>query len=123
MKQLIVMSAFVLFFGFATSAQDVTEFGSPDELKGVTRIYISLVYHGSVELKDRDRIVKEIEKGKKKNKITNLAIVTKPEDAEVILVYSENVESQASGAVTNKIGSHRLQPLTEERNGLAKALS
>lgn len=123
MKQLIVMSAFVLFFGFATFAQDVTEFGSPDELKGVTRIYISLVYHGSVELKDRDRIIKEIEKGKKKNKITNLAIVTKPEDAEVILVYSENVESQASGAVTNKIGSHRLQPLTEERNGLAKALS
>ncbi len=58
--------------------QNITEYGKPDELRGVTKIYISLVYAGSVELKDRDRIIKEIERGKKKHKISNLEVVTVP---------------------------------------------
>lgn len=86
-------------------AQKITEYGKPDELKGVTKIFVSLVYGGSVELKDRDRIIKEIEQGKKKYKISNLEIVDRAEDAEVILIYSEEVEGEVYGATTTQSGN------------------
>jgi len=116
------MFIFVALFSLTVFAQNVTEFGSPSELKGVTKIFISLVYQGSVELKDRDRIIKEIEKGKMKNKITNLEIVSRPENAEVILIYSEEIESQISGAVTNKIGNTPVTTVNRRKEWIGKGI-
>jgi hypothetical protein len=73
-------------------AQEIKEYGKPEELKGVTKIYVSLVFAGSVELKDRDRIIKEIEKAKKKHKFSNLQVVDRQDDAEVLVIYSEVVD-------------------------------
>jgi hypothetical protein len=88
----------------AVQGQNITEFGAPTELKGVTKIHVTLIYGGSVELKDRERIIKEIESGKKKHKIENLEIVERPEDAEVILIYSEVIEGYGAGATTTRSG-------------------
>jgi hypothetical protein len=97
--------AFALLAAVPVSAQKITEYGKPDELRGVSKVFISLVYGGSVELKDRDRIIKEIEKGKKKHKISTLEVVDRMEDAEVILIYSEAVEGEITGATTTRTAS------------------
>lgn len=106
LKRLILAIICVVIFAPTIAlAQKITEYGKPDELKGVTKIFVSLVYGGSVELKDRDRIIKEIEQGKKKYKIPNLEVVDRAEDAEVILIYSEEVEGEVYGATTTNSGN------------------
>ncbi len=105
MKKMLFALALALLFSSNALAQKITEYGKPEELKGVTKIFVSLVYGGSVELKDRERIVNEIEKSKKKHKILNLEVVERLEDAEVILIYSEAVEGEITGATTTKRGN------------------
>jgi hypothetical protein len=92
MKKGVLASACVLLVSLGAFAQNITEYGQPTELKGVTKIFISLVFGGSVELKDRDRIIKEIDNAKRKHKISNLEIVDRQEEAEVLLIYSEVVD-------------------------------
>jgi hypothetical protein len=79
----------------ASLAQGITEYGKPDELKGVTKIFI---FTGA-EMKDRERIIKELEKSKKK--APDLVIVDRPADAEVVLVYSVTNEEWVSSIRTN----------------------
>lgn len=92
MKKVLLAAACVILISSEVFAQNITEYGQPSELKGVTKIFISLVFAGSVELKDRNRIIKEIENAKKKHKISNLEIVDRQEEAEVLLIYSEAVD-------------------------------
>lgn len=47
MKKLIMLIACVLLGLLQAFAQNITEYGKPDELKGVTKVYISLVFAGS----------------------------------------------------------------------------
>ena len=105
MKRIVFALAFVLLLSVTAFTQKITEYGKPGELRGVTKIFISLIYMGSVELKDRDRIIKEIGKGKKKYGISNLEVVDRLEDAEVILIYSEIVEGEITGATTTHAGN------------------
>ena len=50
-KKLLLMIAFLILLSLAAFAQNITEYGQPAELRGVTKIYISLVFAGPVELK------------------------------------------------------------------------
>jgi hypothetical protein len=70
-------------------AQNV-EYGSPAELKGVTRIYVDT----GAELKARNDIVSHIQK-----ELPSVVVTDSAEDAEVVLVFG-------SSASTRYIGSH-----------------
>ncbi len=113
-KLILIMVSFLLLAPQALG-QNITEYGRPDELKGVTKIFVSLVFSGSVELKDQDRIIKEIKKAKKKEKLLGLMIVDRQEEVEILLIYSEVVDEDETewkgrGLVVKPLsnGTHRL---------------
>jgi len=85
----------------ASLAQGITEYGKPGELKGVTKIF---VFTGA-EMKDRERIIKELEKSK--TKAPNLLIVDRAADAEVELLYSVTNEEWVSSVRTHPNASSR----------------
>jgi hypothetical protein len=101
MKQIARSLICLLLIWTASSAQGITEYGKPEELKGVIKIF---VFTGA-EMKDRERIIKEIEKNKRKT--PNLIVVDRAADAEVVLLYSVTNEEWVSSIKTNRdsIGS------------------
>jgi len=68
-------TACVILISSEVFAQNITEYGHPSELKGVTKIFISLVFAGSVELKDRNRIIKEIENAERSTRSQMLKLL------------------------------------------------
>jgi hypothetical protein len=86
----------LLFLSTGSFAQGITEYVKAEELKGVTKIFI---FTGA-EMKDRERIIKELEKSKKK--APNLMIVDRAVDAEVVLLYSVRNEEWVSSIRTNR---------------------
>jgi hypothetical protein len=62
----------------AARAQDDFEYGAPAELKGLKKIYVDT----RADLKSRERIIKEITDSK-----TDLTIVERADDAEIILLF------------------------------------
>jgi len=83
-----IVAAFVLSCSVTALGQSATrprtvtgppiEYGSPSELKGVTRIYVDT----GASIREQQEIVKSLRKS-----IPSLDIVRNPDDAEVILVY------------------------------------
>jgi hypothetical protein len=65
--------------------EPVVEHGSPDELKGVMKVFVDT----NMEMRHRAEIVKEIQK-----KLPALEIVPKPEDADIHLKFSFQSETQ-----------------------------
>jgi hypothetical protein len=60
-------------------AQNPTiEYGHPMELQGVKKVFVDT----GMDLESRDRIIKEIQKG-----ALNLAVVSRPEDADIHLQF------------------------------------
>jgi hypothetical protein len=83
MKNLVVVVS-ILAFGWASQTADLLqeaegERGSPDELKGVMKVWVD----PSMEKRHRGEIVKEIQK-----KLPDLEIVPRPEDSDIHLKYS-----------------------------------
>jgi len=68
------------------------EYGSLEELRGVTKIY---VYTG-LELEVRNNIVKTIQ-----SKLKHIAVTDRPEDAEVLLVFAADVNTFYAGSWSN----------------------
>ena len=96
MKLIALTFATVLFLSTTVLAQNISEYGKPDELKGVTKIFI---FTGS-DTYSRERIIKEIEHRKKKGSMLDLTIVDRAEDADVLVTFSERGESYFRGVTT-----------------------
>lgn len=91
----LITVCFVLMGVSPIFAQQPTvqfEYGSPNELKSVSKIY---VYTGS-DLKARKNIIKIIQK-----KLTNIIITDRPEDAEVHLIFAADAYTFYAGTWTN----------------------
>ncbi len=78
MKLIAFAFAAVLFLSTAAFTQDISEYGKPDELKGVTKIFI---FTGS-DTYSREQIIKEIEHRQKKGSMVDLKIVDRGEDVQ-----------------------------------------
>lgn len=69
------------------------EYGSPAELRGITKIYI----YTHTDLESRNRIIKEIRK-----KLPDLIIVERGEDAEVTLTFASATGTRLAGVHSNR---------------------
>jgi hypothetical protein len=87
MKSPTISLVLVLAVGSAMLGADI-DYGKPDEMHGLTRVYVDT----GVDLRAHDNIVKRISKG-----LPKLELVEKPEDAEMILVFGQRSEQYASG--------------------------
>jgi hypothetical protein len=97
MKLITVSFATVLLLTTLASAQEgISEYGKPDELKGVTKIF---VFTGS-DTYSREQILKEVAQRQKKGNLQGLTIVDRAEDADVVLSFSEKGESYYRGSTT-----------------------
>jgi hypothetical protein len=71
-----------------TLAQRPTiEYGSPSDLKGVKKIFVDT----GTEMEVRENILKEL--GKSKKKTPDLEVVSRPEDAEIILAFGASAST------------------------------
>src|SRR5438128_1520567 len=96
MKLIALAFSTVLLLSTAPFAQNISEYGKPDELKGVTKIFI---FTGS-DTYSREQIIKEIDHRQKKGSMLDLKIVDRAEDADVLLTFSERGESYFRGVTT-----------------------
>jgi hypothetical protein len=96
MKLTAITFATVLALSTAAFAQNISEYGKADELKGVTKIFI---FTGS-DTYSRDQIIKAIEHQQKKGSMPDLKLVDRAEDADVLLTFSEKGESYYRGVTT-----------------------
>lgn len=93
--------SFAFFFVVLTAItslaqkQPVVEYGKPDELKGITKIFIST----GADMTNRQRMLKVFEKEKKK--IPDIVILDSPEGAEVVLGFNADRETYLAGVITN----------------------
>lgn len=95
MKTLLTVAVTLLCSAIFCSAQRPTiEYGSADDLKGVVKVFVDT----GMEMEVRENIIKEISKSKKK--LPELVIVSKPEDADVVLVFGSSVASYLAGINT-----------------------
>jgi hypothetical protein len=81
MRRIFFLSSMLVTFAFVLPvlAQNPTiEYGHPMELQGVKKVFVDT----GMDLESRDRIIKEIQKG-----ALNLAVVSRPEDADIHLRF------------------------------------
>lgn len=81
MRRKFFLSSMLVIFVFVLSAlaQNPTiEYGHPMELQGVKKVFVDT----GMDMESRDRIIKEIQKG-----ALNLAVVSRPEDADIHLRF------------------------------------
>lgn len=72
-------------------AQDF-DYGKPAELRGLTKVHV----YTDLDLKSRNAIIKEIEK-----KLPTITIVERREEADVWLIYAQDVRRDFRGVVGN----------------------
>ncbi|HEU4509972.1 MAG TPA: hypothetical protein VFR78_17190 [Pyrinomonadaceae bacterium] len=82
-------------FGGNTQAQSI-EYGEPAELQGITKIFVDT----GTDLSGRDNIVKVI-----KNELPGVVVVSRVEEAEIVLIYSSNSYSILSGISNSRNSS------------------
>jgi hypothetical protein len=88
---IVLIIPYFFQIAFAQQADIVFEYGSADELKGVSKIY---VYTGA-EFEVRNDIVKNIQE-----RLDSVLITDHAEDAEVILLYGSSSNTYFSGIET-----------------------
>lgn len=91
MRRILVAFSLILLATLPTYAQDV-EYGTPDELKGITKVFVDT----GPDMKSRERILKTISKEK-----LNLVLLDSRDDAEVILLFAGDRETYMSGVQTS----------------------
>lgn len=86
---------FFILIAFTPSlfAQDV-EYGKPEELKGLTKIFINV----GTDLKAHAMIVKEIEKAK----LPNVKIMDSADEAEILIFFKSGTTEGTTTANTNE---------------------
>jgi hypothetical protein len=82
MRKMVLLWLAILIVASAVLARQepTIEYGKPEEFKGVTRFFIDT----GTDLSKRDKIVRQIKK-----KLPALIFVDRTEDADILLVYSE----------------------------------
>ncbi len=87
-------------------AQEPTvEYGHPDELRGVTKVFVDT----GVDARQREQIAKEIQK-----RLPNLEVVSPPEESDIHLRFSlkETRDGRTEGGTVVKlVGSNRVRVL------------
>jgi hypothetical protein len=88
-------------------AQEPTvEYGHPDELRGVTKVFVDT----GIDVQHRDLIVKEIQK-----RLSNLEIVSRPEESDIHLRFSlkeiRDGRTEGVGTVVKMVGNNRMRVL------------
>jgi hypothetical protein len=93
MRKLILCA---LLLAASTAAGQGTEYGKPEELKGITKVFVDT----GGDLKNRERITKEIEDAK-----LGLQLLDSEEGAEVVLDFGAGRSERLKGSVANGTGS------------------
>lgn len=109
-RLLLIASLINCDFGGSASSQTSFEYGKPEEMKGLTKVFIST---GS-DLKLRREVLKEFEKRKAAE--DGLVLVDRYEDAEILLVLSTKYDgnlTRGHGYVARPVGENRHRLLTE----------
>lgn len=97
MKRLFLYIAILIFCSLTVSAQKY-EYGGTSDLRGLTTVYIN----PETDVKDRERIVKAIEK----EHFPDLKVVDTPEKAEIFLVFGGDTETVITGATWSSSGAN-----------------
>jgi hypothetical protein len=89
-----LLAALALPLILSTAVAQSIEYGTVDELKGVTKIFVGT----GADMKLRREILKEIEKGA--SRAPDLRVVSRAEDAEVVLMFGAEPWSYLSSIHT-----------------------
>lgn len=96
---LFLLFAFVLF----VPAQQSVEYGQPDELRGVNKIFID----SGLDAEQRGQIAKEIKK-----RLPALEIVSRPEESDFHLRYLANNDAgEITGTIVKIVSENRIRVL------------
>jgi len=95
----------ILMFALPALAQTpVIEYGQPDELRGVTKVFVGL------DAKQREVVVREIKK-----QLPDLEIVSRPDESDIHLLFSlketRDGRTEAVGTVVKLIDANRARAL------------
>jgi hypothetical protein len=96
MKFLTGTLLLILFVTAKPHAQSGMEYGQREELKDVTKIFVDT----GTDLSGRENIIRII-----KNELPNIAVVSRVEQAEVVLIYSSDSYSILSGISNSRNSS------------------
>jgi hypothetical protein len=106
---------FFLAFTIALPAMaqtPVIEYGQPDELRGVTKVFIG------IDAPQRDVVAREIKK-----QLPNLEIVSRPDESDIHLLYSlketRGGRTEGVGTVVKFIGSNHARALYSFKDELS----
>src|SRR5215208_4375162 len=77
-------------------AQSAFEYGQPEELQGITKIFVDT----GTDLSGRENIIRLI-----KNELPAIVVVSRVEEAELVLIYSSDSYSILSGISNSRNSS------------------
>src|SRR5262245_18772504 len=107
------LSLLVITFALPVLAQTpVIEHGQPDELRGVTKVFVG------IDAEQRDVVVREIKK-----QLPSLEIVSRPDESDIHLLFSlkesRDGRTEGVGTVVKLIGSDRARALYSFKGDLS----
>ncbi len=88
---LALLITLIVASGIVAQQEPAIEYGKTEELKGVTKFFVDV----GTDLSKREKIVNQIKK-----KLPSLVFVERAEDAEVVLVYSEEQSPRLVGGTS-----------------------
>jgi hypothetical protein len=108
------LSLLVLTFASPVLAQaPIIESGQPDELRGVTKVFVDI----SVDAQQREVVVKEIKK-----QLPDLEIVSRPEESDIHLRFwlkeARDGRTEGFGTVVKRIDANRERALCSFQDDL-----
>jgi hypothetical protein len=106
------VSLLIIAFALPVVAQTpIIEYGRPDELRGVTKIFVDT----GIDAQEGNLIVKVIRK-----RLPNLEVVSRPEDADIHLRFAQSetsdVFTKGVGTVVKLVGDNRERVLLRIKN-------
>lgn len=107
LRKSLVLSFAVLVFSLPVFAQQPSiEYGQPNELRGVTKIFVDT----GIDVQERQLMVKAIQK-----RLPNLEVVSRPEESDIHLRFSpiqtKDGKTKEVGTVVKVIGNNRVRRL------------
>jgi hypothetical protein len=96
MRALAVIFLLLLVVTGQLHAQSAIEYGERDELRGITKIFVDT----GTDLSGRENIIKII-----KNELPTIVVMSRVEEAEIILIYSSDSYSILSGISNSRNSS------------------
>lgn len=114
LRKLIPLSLLILVFALQALSQEPTiEYGRPNELRGVAKIFVDT----GIDLQQRQLIVKAIQK-----RLPNLDVVSRPEESEIHLRFSQvqtrDGKTKEVGTVVKLIGNNRVRVLLSFKDSI-----